>query len=981
MKKFLQRLFGKLSAEPTTAEPTLQMGLPGRQGAEFDLRQSEKQYAQLVAGLKDYAVFMLDPEGRIATWNSGAQIIKGYTAQEIIGQHFSVFYPPEAVEAGWPDEELRLAAEHGRIEDEGWRIRKDGTKFWANVVITALRDADGTLQGFAKVTRDMTERRQAEENARRLIREEAARQVAEAGALEAQQAWDEERRQRERFLVTLASIGDGVIVTDEKAQVTFLNTAAEQLTGWTLADAQGQHLETVFRIINEQTRQPVENPVDKVLRERQVVGLANHTILIAKDGTERFIDDSAAPIRELDGSIVGVVLVFRDVSEQRQFQLARGRLAALVDSSGDAILGLTFDGVITNWNIGAERLFGFTAQEAVGASAFSTIVPPDRKDELLEVLHRVQHGELVDQFETVRQDKAGRPIPVSIRISPIHDGEGNIVGASAIDRDISQQRTAEQRRNARIAVTQILAQEQDVEKALTDILAAICTALEWDVGCFWQHRRDENVLHCLEYWQQPSRPLEDFRNATINVAFEPGHSLPGRVWKSRQPLWIADVVADADFVRAPQAQSTNLHGGFACPVAVGERFLGVIECFSHDIQEPDADLLEMMTTIGAHVGQFIERREAEQQLRDADRRKDEFLAMLAHELRNPLVPIRSGLEILAMDVADHREIIALMQEQVEHIVRLVDDLLDVSRIMRGKVELRQKPTEIAPLVRRSVPAVQPLIDGHHQQLHVSMPEEPIWIDADPVRLIQVIENLLNNASKYTDVGGRIELAVARTDGQVTITVADTGVGIEPELLPNVFDIFTQSSRSLDRAQGGLGIGLTLVQTLVEMHGGTVAAFSEGPGQGSTFTVRLPIVEAPPAAQGADEGRHPTERRRILVVDDNTGAAQLLTMLLRKLDDHEVETAHDGPTALEIIKAVHPEIVLLDIGLPGMDGYQVAQQVRQDHQFDDVLLVALTGYGQEEDRKKSREVGFDQHVVKPPSLDQINEILRHPKLSK
>lgn len=369
-----------------------------------------------------------------------------------------------------------------------------------------------------------------------------------------------------------------------------------------------------------------------------------------------------------------------------------------------------------------------------------------------------------------------------------------------------------------------------------------------------------------------------------------------------------------------------------------------------------------------------------QQVREADRRKDEFLAMLAHELRNPLAPIRSGLELLAIESGEHREIVELMQSQVEHVVRLVDDLLDVSRIMRGKVELRKQIVKLTDLIQRSVTAVRPNVDNRQQQLTVVAEVDPIFLNADPVRIVQVIENLLTNASKYMDVNGKITLTVERHSDTAVITVQDTGVGIDKELLPHVFELFTQSSRSIDRAQGGLGIGLTLVQRLVEMHGGSVSAHSDGLGHGSTFVVRLPIVDAlhqqPPKV--LDDAA--VAACRVYVVDDNRSAVWLLKALLIKVGGHEVQTAADGPTLLANIRTFRPQVVFLDIGLPGMDGHQVAREIRRHAEFEGVLLVALTGYGQEEDRKNSRAAGFDVHLVKPTSLDQLKSVFRHPKLA-
>jgi PAS domain S-box-containing protein len=296
--------------------------LTERRQAEEKLRMSEQRFRVLVEGVEDYAIFMLDPQGRVATWNAGATRIKGYTAEEILGESFTRFYPPEDVAGRKPERELAIAAASGKYEEEGWRVRKDGSRFWASVTLTALHDPNGALRGYAKVTRDMSERKQAEENERRLLQEEASRRAAEASAREAERARSEERRQREQLHVTLSSIGDAVIVTRSDGRVTFLNPVAEALTGWSQREAEDQSLEKVFRIVNEDTRAAVDNPVTQVLRQGSVVGLANHTLLIAKDGSERPIDDSAAPISDGKGGISGVVLVFRDVTERRRAERA-----------------------------------------------------------------------------------------------------------------------------------------------------------------------------------------------------------------------------------------------------------------------------------------------------------------------------------------------------------------------------------------------------------------------------------------------------------------------------------------------------------------------------------------------------------------------------------------------------------------------------------------------------------------------------------
>lgn len=376
-------------------------------------------------------------------------------------------------------------------------------------------------------------------------------------------------------------------------------------------------------------------------------------------------------------------------------------------------------------------------------------------------------------------------------------------------------------------------------------------------------------------------------------------------------------------------------------------------------------------------------------IQENDRRKNEFLAMLAHELRNPLAPIRNAVEVLRMVGGEETDLVwaqDVISRQVEQLVRLVDDLLDISRITGGKVQLHREPIDIASVVARAVETSRPLIDDRKHELHISLPTEPIWVDVDAVRIAQVLANLLNNSAKYTEEGGRIELDVDMIDDEVALCVRDNGIGISPEMLLRVFDLFTQADSSLDRSEGGLGIGLTLVRKLVEMHGGTVRAFSEGPNQGSVFIVRLPVlVKTAPVSSGVSERETTLEAplpRRVLIVDDHPDVGRSLARLL-SLRGHHVRVVQDGSSALAAMVDDAPEIVFLDIGLPQMNGFQVAELIRQQPGSEAVILVAVTGYGQEEDRRRSFNAGFNAHLVKPvdPSavlslIDSIPSKLSH-----
>jgi len=377
------------------------------------------------------------------------------------------------------------------------------------------------------------------------------------------------------------------------------------------------------------------------------------------------------------------------------------------------------------------------------------------------------------------------------------------------------------------------------------------------------------------------------------------------------------------------------------------------------------------------------RKLAEDALKEADRRKDEFLATLAHELRNPLAPIRNGLQVMKLaknnaEAIEHSR--AMMERQLAQMIRLIDDLLDVSRISRGKVELKRERVDLAKVVQQAVENSRPLIEQGGHELVVDVSPDPIYVDADVTRLAQVYANLLNNAAKYTEPGGHIRLTVERTGSDAVVTVGDNGVGIAAHMLPKVFELFTQVDRSLEKSQGGLGIGLSLVKGLVEMHGGSVEARSDGHGTGSEFVVRVPVVLSVLGeirGEGGSESIESGDRHRILVVDDNRDGAESLAMMLT-LMGNELRTAHDGLEALDVAAAFRPDLILLDIGMPRLNGYDTARRIRAQPWGKNTVLVALTGWGQEEDRQKTHDAGFNAHMVKPVDLAALEILLANLK---
>ena len=608
-----------------------------------------------VQQVKDYALFVLDPAGRIMTWNLGAQRIKGYAPEEIIGRHFSVFYTPDAVARGWPAEELRLATREGRFEDDGWRVRKDGSRFWANVVVTALRDEGGKLLGFSKITRDLTERR---------LQDEALRQAEE----------------RFRLLV------DGVV--------------------------------------------------------------------------------------------------------------------------DYAIFMLDPDGVVTSWNAGAQRIKGYARDEIIG-----------------------QH---FSRFYADEDIEAGRP------------------------------------------------------------------------------------------WEELATARREGR------AEDEGW----RLKKNGERFWARVVV-------------TPLH-------------------------DADGHLRAF-----AKVTQDLTDRRHIQSLQDAAKDINEFIATLAHELRNPLAPIRTAVEVMAKvpgsDPAQ-QAMRATIDRQSAQLARIVDDMIDIARVTRGAMSIAQAPVDIAEAVRRAVETAAPAVEAGRHQLDIELPQEPLIVNGDLHRLTQVLANLLNNAARYTPQAGRIALRAQREDGWSVIQVSDNGRGIEPGMLERIFHMFVQGRAALEKVGAGLGVGLALARRIAEAHGGTLQAASEGEDKGAQFTLRIPLLKRPAVQADAAQGpAKPMLAKRILVVDDNIDAAVTLALLLKSLG-HETCVVHDGLQALQMAVEFRPDVVLLDIGMPGLDGYEVARRLRALKRERPLRIIAITGWGQEADRTRSREAGFDVHLVKPVDPTLLTSVI-------
>jgi PAS domain S-box-containing protein len=629
-----------------------------------------------------------------------------------------------------------------------------------------------------------------------------------------------------------------------------------------------------------------------------------------------------------------------------------------------------------------ETWFGYRREELIGRT-LAEVLGEVVMERLEPYVERALRGEDV-RFEMEAPYRQGGVRWIDAHYVPDRDGSGGVAGFFVLVSDISERKKAElsltRRVNEQAALyrfTDRLHHAGSPSEVFDAALDSILSALGCDRASILLF--DEAGTMRFVAW----RGLSDRYRQAVE-----GHSPWGPGERNPEPITMDDIAASDLPAPLKEVVTGEGIGAFAFIPLVGDgRLLGKFMIYydaAHAFSEEEVDLA---LTIGRQLAFGVQRKRAEEEraraeeaLREADRRKDEFLATLAHELRNPLAPIRNALHLLRLTggsgpAADR--IHEMMERQVGHMVRLVDDLLEVSRITRGKIELRRERVELAAVVRNAVETSRPLVEAARHDLSVSVSGEPVIVEADPVRLAQVVSNLLNNAAKYTDEGGRIAVSARREGGDAVVAVRDSGAGIPEEMLPRIFEMFTQVDRTLGRAAGGLGIGLALTRSVVEMHGGRVEARSDGPGRGSEFVVRLPLAAAEgSAADGeARDGVTPAALapRRILAVDDNRDAADSMGMLLRLLGA-DVQVVYDGPAALAAIGDDRPEVILLDIDMPGMDGYEVARRLRQDPRLGDATLIALSGWGQEDDRRRAREAGFDHHLVKPVAPDALQALL-------
>jgi PAS domain S-box-containing protein len=623
---------------------------------------------------------------------------------------------------------------------------------------------------------------------------------------------------------------------------------------------------------------------------------------------------------------------------------AEERMRSVVNHVVDGIISIDEQGTVTTFNPAAERIFGYSGVEVIGQNVKLLMPEPFHSEHDGYIANYLRTGQakiIGIGREVVGRRKNGTTFPMELAISVFRLGERRHF--TGIVRDITDRKRAEE---------ELRQAEERFRELFESIDQGFCT---------------------IEVLFDESRKPMDYRFLIVNPAFERQTGIKNAV--GRRMREIAPMHEEHWFQIYGEIALTGRARRFENPAAQLQRYYDV---YAWRVGEPAEHRVAML------FNDITARKQTEEALREADRQKNEFLAMLAHELRNPLAPMRNALHLMKMPGAEGGVINQardMMERQMHQLVRLVDDLLDVSRIIRGKIELRREPVDLAMAVARAVETAQPVVESQGHQLTVSLPPERVWVAGDLIRLSQVLANLITNAAKYTEKAGQIWIELEREREEAVIRVRDTGAGISAALQPHVFDLFVQGEHSLARSQGGLGIGLTLVKRLVEMHGGRVAVASDGANRGSQFTVRLPVLaegqsaERMPAA-GAGAGAAGPLAKRVLVVDDNVDAADSIAMILR-LTGYDVRCVYDGPSVLEAAKVYRPDVVVLDIGLPGLSGYDVAKKLREQPEFRCTPLVAVTGYGQEEDRRRSKEAGFDCHLTKPVDPFALQAFVARP----
>jgi PAS domain S-box-containing protein len=925
----------------------------------------------------DDAIISKTLEGIITSWNKGAERIFGYTADEVVGKPVYILIPEDHLDEE-PTILARLRAGE-RIEHyETVRMRKDGSLVNISLTVSPIRSPDGTIIGASKIARDITEYKRAVES----LSEQAE---------------------------VIRQAYDAIFLRNSANAITLWNQGAERTYGYTPEEALGR---SPHELLKTEAPIPLEEIYKQLGREGYWEGELLHT---RKDGEQIIVETRWASVLDERGVVRSILEVTRDVTERKRAEERLLQVAAIVDNSDDAIISKDLNGRILSWNPGAERLYGYTRAEAVGQPV-TILIPADRPDEEPYILAQIRAGQRVHHYETIRRRKDGKLIDVSITVSPVRDAKGQIIGASKIARDITERKRYEMERQEQAEVIetvnrvgQTLAAELDLHRLVQAVTDAATEITGAHFGSFFYNVLNETdpsqMLYALS-----GVPHEAFANFPMSRAID----LFGPTFRGEGTILINDVKKDARYGKSspyygmPEGQVPvvsylsvpvisrmgEVYGGlfFGDPqeTAFTERVARIVEGLAAQaaVAIDNAKLYEAAQRARAEAEQVA--RENERLYREAQessRLKDEFLATVSHELRTPLTAILGWAHLMrqgGFNADSMNKALETIERNARSQSQLIEDLLDVSRIITGKLRIDIRPVDPNSFIEAAIEAVSPAAEAKGVLIQRIMDTGAVSVAGDPVRLQQIVWNLLSNAIKFTPKGGRVRVRLERVNSHLEIGVSDSGSGIEPEFLPYVFDRFRQADQRSTRQHGGLGLGLAIVRHLVELHGGTVRAESAGKDQGATFTVLLPVA---PVYQSISQGErvHPAARDtlptyeypdrldglKVLIVDDEPDTRELLKMALSQCGA-EVKVTESVAAALEAFVADVPDLLISDIGMPDEDGYELIRRVRElpIESGRKVPAIALTAYARVEDRMQALRAGYQMHVPKPVEMAEL-----------
>ena len=776
---------------------------------------------------------------------------------------------------------------------------------------------------------------------------------------------------------------EGFYIQQNGAHFTLLGYPDEELKGQTLANELD---EATFAEMKRQLAETDE--------------FSGETVIRTRSGEELNIDLSVFTMRSGLGEPHCYVCIKRDITSRKQDELAlRRSQSELTDFFDNASVGLHWvaaDGTILRANQAELDMLGYQRDEYVGRN----IIDFHYDREVIEdILERLREGEVLRDFEARLRCKDGSLKTVRIDSSAYFE-DGKFVHSRGFTRDITERRRTEHRLALQYAITRIVSRSMDFVEGTHEILETVCESLGWQVGVLWSVYHQEKVLRCVDIWHTPVIDVTEFELACVTTPFGKGSGLPGRIWETGKPVWIPNLRKDRNFLRGPIAERSGLRAGFGFPILLGGEVIGVIEFFSQEIRQPDRELLEMIGSVGSQIGQFQERKRAEEKLahllvrersaraeaEKANRLKDEFLATLSHELRTPLNAVIGWSRMLKsgkLDSESTTHAIDVIERNAWAQKQIIEDILDVSRVITGKLQLHLGPVDLVTVVNAALDAVRPAFDAQEIKVETHYEEGLKIVAGDADRLQQVVWNLLSNASKFTPARGSVGISVTQDGTYAEIQVSDTGPGIAPDFLPHVFERFRQEDGSTTRMHGGLGLGLAIVRHLVELHGGLIAAENGSVRSGAVFTVKLPLPSIEMNLSKTDAstaGQHTTdndlEDLRILVVEDELDALDLLAIDLRE-HGAQVTGVASASEALELLGKEHFDLLISDIGMADTDGYSLIKQIRKQETSEEerIPAIALTAYARAQDRLRAISAGYNSHVAKPVDIRELVSVVK------